>query len=115
LAPIDVGDFQQIRDDGTGSGTARDAGDTLAAAIADEIADDQEVTDETGLLDDLEFDFEAVEDSFDAGSHQRIVGLEFGAGRNPGKFSRILNAMHDKLLALSGSVHGIARVQSLCQ
>ena len=31
----------------------------LFAAVADEIADDQEVADEAGLLDDLEFELQA--------------------------------------------------------
>ena len=63
---IDVRNLEQISDDGTGGGTARHAGNALAAAIADEIADDEEVADEAGLLDDLQLQLQAVDDGFDA-------------------------------------------------
>ncbi len=49
---IDVGDFEQIGDNGPCGGAPRHAIDAMFAAIAHKIADDQEVADETGFLDD---------------------------------------------------------------
>src|SRR5205814_1485188 len=59
---IDVGNLEEIGDERSGGGTARDAGDAHLAAFADKIADDQEVTHEPGLLDDLEFEFKPIHD-----------------------------------------------------
>ena len=56
---VHVGDLQQIGDDRTGGGTARHAGDAVFVAVTDEIADDEEVTDEPGFLDDREFELAA--------------------------------------------------------
>ena len=62
---IDVGDLEQVGDDGTGGGTARHAGDADLASVPDEVRADEEVADEPGLLDDGQLDLEAVDDDFD--------------------------------------------------
>src|SRR4029077_750859 len=48
---IDVGDLKQVDDKRSGGAAARDARHALAAPIADEVGDDQEVGDEAGLFD----------------------------------------------------------------
>ena len=61
----------RIGDDGTGGRTARHAGDAVVAAVTDEIADDQKIADEAGLLDDLQFQLKAVNDGLDGGMRFR--------------------------------------------
>ena len=73
---IDVRDLQQVGDHRSGSGSARHAGDAAVAAPADEIADDQEVRDVARLLDDPEFQVEAVEDGLDRRLDPRIRRIQ---------------------------------------
>ena len=70
---VHVRDFQQVGDNRTGGGAARHAGNAVFAAVADEIADDEEVGDETGFLDDREFELQPVNDGFDGGGDGGIV------------------------------------------
>ena len=52
----------------------------LLAAVADEIADDQEVADEPGLLDDLQLELQAVDHGLDGGGDGGIVRVGLCAG-----------------------------------
>ena len=69
---VHVGNPQQVSHDGPGGGPARHAGDALLVPVADEVADDQEVADEPGLLDHLQLELQPVHDAFDRGRHGRI-------------------------------------------
>src|SRR5690606_11384428 len=56
----DVGDAEEIGDDGPAGGTTRGAGDSLIAGEPHEIPDDQKVARIAHLFDDAEFEIEPV-------------------------------------------------------
>ena len=60
-----VGYFQQIGDNRASRRAARPAGNAALMAVADEVPNDQEVAKEPGLLDDLEFKLQPVNDCLD--------------------------------------------------
>ena len=70
---VHVRDFEQIGDKGTGGRTARDAGDAVFAAVADEIGDDEEIGNETGLFDDREFHLQPVNHGLDGGGDGGVL------------------------------------------
>ena len=58
---VDVRDLQQIGNHRPGGRSARHAGDTVVAAPTNKVTDDQEIRNIAGLLDDPEFQLQAIE------------------------------------------------------
>ena len=106
--------FQKVSDERTGGATARDAGNSHAATVADEITDDEKVGDETSLFDDFHFDLQAVDHRFDGGGYQRMLEREiiFRAGHKRRQALRIIHARDDKFISHRLRVNRVAREKS---
>ncbi len=93
----------------------------MFTTVADEVADDEEVADEPGLFDNLEFELEPVNDPLNClGISRRLRCLRLFGGclsrryvsRQP---ARILHALNNKLLPLRSRVNSKPPGKPLCQ
>src|ERR1051325_1759450 len=80
---INVRDLQQISNDRTGSRTSRHARNSLLMPIPHEIAHDQEVTQESRLLDHLQFKLQSVNDRLPCRRYGRFVEIVAAGIRIP--------------------------------
>src|SRR5256885_15454294 len=101
--------------------------------VTNEVAHDKEVTQETGFLDDAQFELQAVDDRFDCGRNRGLIQIvaadvrrlffsvssrwepaRVGCSALIGRQSlRIVHAFDNKFLSLGASMDAVALMQSL--
>src|SRR5262249_104443 len=87
---IHVGDLQQVGHQRAGGGTTGHTRDSLLMTVAHKVAYDEEVTDEAGFFDHLQFELQAIEDLAHWPGRvgplpvADLVRLTFGWGAGPG-------------------------------
>ena len=87
----------------------------MAAAVANEIADNEKIGNETRFLDDFHLDFQPVNDRFDGGCDNWIIKREiiFRAGDECRQAFWIVHARNDEFISLRFRVNRVAGEKSL--
>src|SRR6185436_7120337 len=97
--------------------------DALLMTVADEVADDQEVAEEAGLLDDLHLQLQTIDNGFSSGGDGRVGQIRFGRARWRRRCRRrisgqpgwIFNVLRGKQFTVDANAQAVAFVESLRQ